>query len=73
MIRDGIECPAGICANFTSLNVGNVKFSVTSWDNIVTYIVGDLSTNCWSKITPNILFIPKGCLYQLNKGTLYQL
>jgi hypothetical protein len=29
-------------------------------------------TNCWTK-TGNVLYIPKGCIYQLNKGSIYEI
>jgi hypothetical protein len=47
ILKNGVQCPAGQCYNFTSLNAGNVTFNVTSWSNYSVGEGGDL-------ISPNV-------------------
>ena len=58
LIKDGVQCPANICSNATSLNSSiNIAFSVPSWGS---YWVGQVNisniSTCGLIIQPNSIF-----------------
>jgi hypothetical protein len=42
ILRDGVQCPVGVCYNFTSLTDQNVSFNVTGWSS---YSIGEADSN----------------------------
>ena len=65
ILRDGANCPAGICANYTSLTATDVILGVTGWSN---YSIGDLV----DVIAPglSIVYPINGTTYTLNVSNL---
>ena len=49
-------------------SAGNENITETRTLSIISGILG----NCWTK-TGNILYIPTGCVYQLNRGSIYEI
>jgi hypothetical protein len=49
-------------------SVGNENITETRIISIISGILG----NCWTK-TGDILYIPTGCVYKLNRGSVYEI